>query len=520
MPQLAFLSWAAVSSKPQAEKESIHDQLVQNREFVTNLSRYYPNYTGYIVAEIQMVGSRSITELSEACDRYPREYGEMVRLIRSHAIDGIICRARDRLGRMDSLVVTIERLCLEHNIVVVPRQSPPISLDARYLRDSAGTSIHAAVDGHLSHFYVRQLVAHHKMGMFNRVVERKEFPNMLPWGYLYKFDADGNRYVEIDQAVAEIVRFILVECLLNRRLGRKQIIEECNGRGYLTKTGLAWNDGSVGNIIKNAWHYAGVLRVNQHSKTGRVYKEVQGEHPPILTPDEWDQIEREMERRKPTRISRVRPFAGCVICNASGKPMSGDCTTFREPRNGKAIHYSYQCNHCEYTHSIAQHRIEEAVRAALKILEECEDPASLLPLVDDDNTAHIEQRIAEIRKALNEIEGKKGKLIEMFISRTDIPQTVFDQQMGNLTHQEHALQMALSDQQYLLYAEKDRARSTDRLIELKHIGTDILDRIEESPEVVQRLIFDTMRIYVAHDGTRGKGGNMSKRTWVDKVVFI
>lgn len=519
MRKIAFLSWAAVSSRPQAEKESLPDQLSANREYVNNLSRFYPGNEGYIVAEIQMVGSRSISELGDACDRYPKEYGEMVRMIRSRAIEAIICRARDRLGRTDALIVTIERLCLENGIVVLPRQSPPISLDAQYLRDNAGTGIHAAVDGHMSLFYVRQLVANHKMGMFNRVVERKKFANMVPWGYRIRFDEQGNQHIEIDPAAAEIIRFILVDCLLRKRMGRMQIVQACNERGYRTKTGLEWNDGSMANVIKFAWRYAGMLRVNNYSKTNRIQKEVMGEHPAILTPNEWEEIRREMESRKHTRISRVRPFAGAVYCMATGKRMSGDATTFRNADGTTRIHYTYQCNICEYPHTIAQDRIIVAVRAALEMLMKCEDPASLIPAPEIDTEA-IEKRIASIRKSLNEINTKRERLVEMYISRSDVNQTVFDRQMDSLTRQEKALEQAMVDVQTELYQEESREQSVERLSEMKEIGVKLLDEIEEHPEIVQRFVHDTMKIYIAHDGTRGKGGNMKARTWVEEIVFI
>lgn len=519
MKRLAFISWIAVSSRPQAEKESPQEQRNNNREYVENLTRYYPGYNGYIVTELEVVGSRSITELSEACDIYPEQYGEMVRLIRSRAVDGVICRARDRLGRRDSLIITIERLCLEHGVVVLPRQSPPISLDAHFLRESAGTGIHAAVDGHMAQFYIMQLVANHKMGMFNRVVERKKFPNMLPWGYRYRFGEDGARQVEIDPAAAEVVRFLLIDCLLHQRLGRMAIAEALNTRGYKTAKGLEWNEGSVENIVKNAWHYSGLLRVNGHSKTGRVFREVQGEHPPILSQEEWEEIQQEIASRKPTRISRVRPFAGCVICVSTGQLMSGDCTSFRNKEGERYLHYSYQCNRCEHTHSIAQHRVIAAVRVALELLDTTDDLASLLPPADID-THQIERRIKEIRQSLNELEAKKSRLINMFISRTDIPQSIFDAQMSNIGQQENSLQHALLDEQAKLKAEQDRESALLRLKELKEVGVDILDKIDTEPEVVQKMMFNCLRIYVEHDGTRGRGGNMAERTWVSEVKFI
>lgn len=519
MKRLAFLSWNAVSSRPQAEKESLPDQAKLNREYVKDLGRYYQGYEGYIVAEISMVGSRSISELSDACDRYPKEYGEMVRMIRSRAIDGIICRARDRLGRTDSLVVTIERLCLENNIVVLPRQSPPISLDAQYLRDNAGTGLHAAVDGHMSLFYVRQLVANHKMGMFNRVVERKKFPNMVPFGYRYVYDEQGNQHIAIDPPAAEIIRFILVECMLNRRLGRMQIVEECNKRGYKTKTGLPWADGSVRNILKFAWRYSGLLHVNEYSQTNRVYAEVVGEHPPIITQAEWKQLQEEAESRKPTRISRVRPFAGCVICLHSGKPMSGDCTVLKD-KSGSHIHYSYQCNCCPKPHNIGQDRILAAVRETLEVILQCEDPESLIPQQEEVNTDAIEKQIVETRRALNEIEAKKERLIEMFISRADVNQAIFDRQMGVLDAQEKTLEQAIVDYQAGLYEVQDRSHSLERLLEFKEAGKSLLDNIETEPSKVQRALFGLMRIYIAHDGKAGKGGNMKKRAWVEKIVLF
>jgi len=137
------VSWIAVSSEAQAERESPADQKKRNVEFIENLDHHYPNSRGMLVATFTMAASRSITLLSDACALH-EQYAELVEMVRSRAFDLLICRSRDRLGRTLPLVAALEKLCLDYGVVVVPRMSLPPTISYRELAKAEGGKRSAA----------------------------------------------------------------------------------------------------------------------------------------------------------------------------------------------------------------------------------------------------------------------------------------------------------------------------------------------------------------------------------------
>lgn len=91
---LRCVSWTAVSSDPQAEKESLHDQKRLNYQLVANIGRHYPGYTAEVVADLQVVGSRSIIDIADAAEAYPDAYGVLLDLLKGQQIEAVVCRLR------------------------------------------------------------------------------------------------------------------------------------------------------------------------------------------------------------------------------------------------------------------------------------------------------------------------------------------------------------------------------------------------------------------------------------------
>ena len=94
---MRWVSWAAVSSLPQAKKVSIDDQLAENRQ-------HAERHDGQVVAELVVPGeSRSIVLFEDACRRIDA-YAELKRLIDGRAFDVLVYLDRSRLGRKASLM--------------------------------------------------------------------------------------------------------------------------------------------------------------------------------------------------------------------------------------------------------------------------------------------------------------------------------------------------------------------------------------------------------------------------------
>lgn len=85
-------SWAAVSSKPQAEGESLHDQHRLNHALSEALE-------WEILCDLTVPGeTRSYYRLEEAVENL-EAYQQLVKLAEQGNIDWLVCKSRDRLAR-------------------------------------------------------------------------------------------------------------------------------------------------------------------------------------------------------------------------------------------------------------------------------------------------------------------------------------------------------------------------------------------------------------------------------------
>lgn len=113
-----WVSWAAVSSLPQAKKISNEDQLAENR-------RHAEKHGGNVVAELVVPGeSRSIVLFEDAARRI-EAYAELKRLVDARAFDVLVYLDRSRLGRKASLSMSVVELCHSAGIATYETENAP-----------------------------------------------------------------------------------------------------------------------------------------------------------------------------------------------------------------------------------------------------------------------------------------------------------------------------------------------------------------------------------------------------------
>lgn len=118
-----WVSWAAVSTLPQAKKVSNEDQLRENRAHAAK-------HGGIVLEELVVPGeSRSIVLLEDAAARIPA-YARLRELIAAKAFDVLVYLDRSRLGRKAALSMAIIELCHDAGILAYETDNPPASLAA------------------------------------------------------------------------------------------------------------------------------------------------------------------------------------------------------------------------------------------------------------------------------------------------------------------------------------------------------------------------------------------------------
>lgn len=403
MTQKRFVSWAAVSSLPQAKKISLHEQRAINRQHIEK-------HGGSLVADLEVPGeSRDIDLFEEARDRIPA-YQQLYDLVKSRSFDVLVCLKRDRLGRTLALAETVAQLCRRAHIVIYETESPPESLD---FRDTYDDLLLGAIKSAGAQRELVEIQRRHAMGMMGKF-QRGEFLNKIPFGWRAEYDSKGHATIKLDEQAATIIRLALVELFLDKGLGRPSIAEELKQRGYKTATGIEWSAYNVGKLFDMVWRYAGYAEINAYSKH-RPYARGKGDFPAIISEDELQRIIETRATRVGARgaVAKTHRFSLMIWCNICNKRMRLQQTfTKRTRKDGTQVSYPHVvagCRHEPY-HSqrfLTCSKVERAVRAFILDLRQEGDLSAHLGDGEEVGTAGIDAQQegirGEIEKARNDM---------------------------------------------------------------------------------------------------------------------
>jgi len=351
---MRWVSWAAVSSLPQAKKVSIDDQLAENR-------RHVEQHGGQVVAELVVPGeSRSIVLFEDACRRI-EAYDQLRRLIDARAFDVLVYLDRSRLGRKASLSMSVVELCHDAGIACYETENPPASIKPT---DSHDDALIGAIKSVGAQREIDKLRRRHEMGMADRV-RRGQFPGTPPFGYIWRYHEDGSRTVEVDEQAAAVVRQVVALYLDGH--GTPMVADKMNEAHVAAPLGGTWDKGSVNNILRRIWTYAGYVELNQRSRN-RQHIRAKGKHAAIIDDDTARQVEAERAARMQNRklSDTTYHLSGVVHCMECGRAMH--CVATFTQRDGRRYDYiSLRCTrhestrHCSY--SLAMRQLRRAILA-------------------------------------------------------------------------------------------------------------------------------------------------------------
>lgn len=339
-----FVSWEAVSTRPQIDGGSPQDQRERNMAHIEK-------WGGVLIADLEVPGqSRSYIEYEEAKAKI-EAYRQLDALIKAKAFDVLTCYNVGRLGRKRSLMTTVIDLCYEAGILVYRTSSPPQTLE--FTQKGYSELLIEAIEAATFQNEVDQLREHHRTGMIRRT-ERGNFPSSTPFGWLRKFDESGNPYIVIDEAAAEIIR-ALYDLYLSGK-GQKLVADGLNAKGYRTPQGLEWGIDHVFALLRQVRIHAGYVELNRVSKD-REYVIAKGQQPPIISEETMQSVIAERSRRASEHRTVNTPylFSGLVDCERCNWRMHAD------RYYGKQRHPALCCAKCH--RSIAFPKVKAAFLA-------------------------------------------------------------------------------------------------------------------------------------------------------------
>ena len=456
---MRWVSWAAVSSLPQAKKVSIDDQLAENRQ-------HAERHGGSVVAELVVPGeSRSIVLFDDAA-RKMQAYAELKRLVDARAFDVLVYLDRSRLGRKASLSMAVVELCQSNGIAIYETDNPPASITATGTHDEA---LIGAIKSVGAQQEIEKMKRRRESGMAGRI-KKGLLPGLTPYGYVRRFQPDGSSTVVVDDTAAATVRRIFA--LYLDGLGTPAIADKLTQEGRQSATGQEWYKTSVGYVIRNVWTYAGYAQVNKVSRLELIRHP--GQHPAIIDDEMAAQVEAESMARRANRRLADTPFllSGVAYCVDCGQPM----TCCNQDSRYKDKTYCYQELYCprHRPRKYASYRkAVEDLRASIEAMdaEDIEDMIQIDAGLGDmlmGQIAEQEARIEKLRAALQRAD-------DVFFDGGAMDDDRYRRQVDRLDGQIQAAQREIGRLRQRYTDEADTARRRKRIETVSQIGLAKLD---------------------------------------------
>lgn len=384
MKPMRCISWVAVSTKPQYEKESPEEQRRENKRIIDDIG-------GVLVAELVVPGqSRTIISMEDAA-RQLDAYADLLKLIDDRAADLLVFRDFTRLGRTASLGMQVAQTCLEAGVALYDRTSPPYSLSAADQRDDDGLLLVRSIHASNSQLDVRRLVRYRRHGMIGRVKDGRH-PGKVPYGFERVADAQTGEWqlVQVPQQ-ADVVRRVFSE-YVDAGKSLRTISNELNVDGVPGPSGGRWYARTVHRLIGRVWVYAGYVEFYDKKGDGDLHR-YPGLHEGIISVDEARAVSREsMVRQGAPRAVGTKLFSRVLVCGKCGRWL---VSTGKTNVKGFTV---YRCNYVEYENDstcersqverhkncagsrISEDKLIEAVQAAV---DWARDGFNLSKVVDD-----------------------------------------------------------------------------------------------------------------------------------------
>ena len=316
------VAYARYSSDNQRE-ESISAQLRAIRAYATK-------------NEIEIIREYVDEARSATTDDRP-DFQRMVEDIRAGVIspDLVLVHKTDRFARNRYDAAVYKRQLAQAGVRVVAVDQP--------VDDSPeGALLESLLEG-LAEYYSKNLARETLKGLKENAYQGRTTGGRPPLGY--DFDAEG-RYI-VNEVEAAIVRRIFHEVLAGKSY--TEVVEGLNRDGWRTKRGQPFGKNSIHDILVNE-KYAGVLvymkgsKKVHHAAPRKDAIRVEGIIPPIVSKEDFQAVQKKLERRKRQGYPRKRSdtlfiLTGKVFCGECGGRYIGNTNRY----GGQQPYHYYRC---------------------------------------------------------------------------------------------------------------------------------------------------------------------------------
>lgn len=462
-----FVSWAAVSSLPQAKKISVDDQLKTNREHIER-------WAGTLHKELPIRGkSRYIGNWEKACADIP-EYAALRDMIERHEFDVLIYLDKSRLGRKSLLIDTIIDRCHEAGITTYSTESPPATLEPQ--GSNFAHKLVGAVESLLAQEEVVTMKRRHRMGMAARV-EQGNFPGRVPYGWTVRYDIKDEKpiqVIEIDEE-AKITIETIFDLYVTHGASFRAIADHLLDNQVPPPRDNNWTRSIVDWIVGLAWRYAGIMEINRKSKE-RPYVRAKSKWPVLITEETAKKVETERKRRARAKhaVGSTHLFSQTVWCGTCGRKMQARHNLRPSRRDPDVIRRTedYRCVEDGLaTHTkngIAATYILDSVRRAIVFVQIAANRQLILE-AQTDNTPQIQRNLDKAIARLAKVEEDMQRADDAYvIGKMSIAR--YQRQIDKLDEQRVKIEADIAFHKEELEAEAFDSQREVRLLELASEG--------------------------------------------------
>lgn len=306
-------AYARVSTASDAQGESLENQTTHYRNLIEANPEY--EYIG-IFADQGITGTKGERP----------EFQKMLDLARAGEIDLILTKSISRFARNTTVVLE------------VVRELKLLGVEVKFEKDNISSM---SGDGELMLTVLSSFAQE----------ESKSMSENIKWRYRRNFeqgilainatrflgyDKDEHGNLVINPGQAEIVERIFTDYIGGK--GSFVIAKELNEEGVLTVAGGQWHSSTVLNILKNE-KYKGDAKLQKTYRKDHISKKkctnrgeldsyyIEGNHPPIVSKEVWDQAQRQMKIRAEEKgnsgekCQNRYPLTGMLFCSKCGAPL-------------------------------------------------------------------------------------------------------------------------------------------------------------------------------------------------------
>lgn len=481
MQQPRIVTWRAVSSEDQAEKESLAHQDRLNREHVSR-------WGGVVVASLEVPGvTRNIVLWEDAC-RSIEAYAQLDKLIERAAFDVLMCMDATRLGRHRALIYAMAGLCERANIRIYETSSPPSSLDGP--ASTSDSRLLMTLKGYMAEEEVRKLS---ERAMFGRAaqVRKGKHANKPPAGLRQEHDRiTGEVLTVTDEAWVPLVKFFF-ELYLDHGRSQRAVAREFNARGlFIPGTLQQWDEHSIRVFLRNRWAYAGFVTWAASSKRVKAFR-AKAEWEPIISEETARRAEEEMELRSkmPRTIGATERFSATAKCETCGANLV--VSRHKARRGGERI--SYRCRQQCPGGMVRDYRIHEAIHDAIVALQDDVRLESILAEVPDDHP-DLHQVLEEAKRALDQVAKERNNLTMAFI-REAIRLDEYEGLMAQLRERHESIERNIADLEEQAAAIPTKEERFRQLNDVRSVGLTMLNHADAA--TANAWIRRHFRLYVS-----------------------